>query len=122
MITKKTPTGLSSFRIVDDSSDSRNKVDNLTENNHNDLNFDFNENCPLFHYNIDSYFHQVVSRPNKATEELKLEARFPPLKDYIERDICSLNSKFQFVCNSLKTVNIIECKALTTLQKRTEFL
>ena len=54
MITKKTPTGLSSFRIVDDSSDSRNKVDNLTENNHNDLNFDFNENGPLLHYNIDS--------------------------------------------------------------------
>ena len=70
MITKKTPTGLSSFRIVDDSSDSRNKVDNLTENDHNDLNFDFNENCPLLHYNIDSNFHQVVSRPNKATAEL----------------------------------------------------
>ena len=101
MINKKTPTGLSSFRIVDDSSDSRNKVDNLTENNLNDLNFDFNENCLLLHYNIDSYFHQVVSRPNKATGELKLEARFTALKDYIERDISSLNSKFQVVCNRL---------------------
>ena len=33
LIDKKTLTGLSSFRIVDDSLDSQNEVNNLTENN-----------------------------------------------------------------------------------------
>ena len=36
VINKKTPAGLSSFRIVDDSLDSQNKVNNLTENNQDD--------------------------------------------------------------------------------------
>ena len=40
----KTPTGLSSFHIVDDSSDSQDEVNNLTENNHDNLNVDFNNN------------------------------------------------------------------------------
>ena len=42
VINKKTPTGLSSFRIVDDSLDSQNKVNSLTENNQDELNLDFN--------------------------------------------------------------------------------
>ena len=56
VIIKETPTGLSCFRIVDDSSDSQNEVNNQTENNHHDLNLDFNENCPLPHHNIDELF------------------------------------------------------------------
>ena len=62
VINKKTRTGLSSFDIVEDSSDSRNEVNNLTEDNHNDLNLDFHENYPLPNCNIDTpYSHQVVS-------------------------------------------------------------
>ena len=44
VINKKTPTGLSSFRIADDSLNSQNEVNNLTENNQEELNLDFNEN------------------------------------------------------------------------------
>ena len=88
MINKKTPTGLRFFRIVGDSLDSRNEVKNLTGNNHDDLNLNFNENYSLLHYNIDTpYSYQVVSRPNKAADEFKLEARFTALKKYIEHDI-----------------------------------
>ena len=82
MINKKTPTGLSSFRIVEDSSHSQNEVNNLTENNHNDL------NCLLPSYNIDTHYsHQVVSRPKKPKD----------FKNYIERDISSPSSKFQSI-------------------------
>ena len=95
VINKKTPTRLSSFRIVGDSWNSRNEVKNLTGNNHNDLNLNFNENYPLLHYNIDTpYSYQVVSRSNKAADELKLEARFTALKKYTEHDISSLNINF----------------------------
>ena len=78
---KKIPTGLSSFRIVDDSLESQNEVNNLTENNQDKLNLDFNENSPLRNYNIGTpYAHQVVSRPKKAKDELNLEVRFTALK------------------------------------------
>ena len=118
MINKKTPTGLSFFRIVGDSLDSRNEVKNLTGNNHDDLNLNFNENYSLLHYNIDTpYSHQVVSRPNKAAGELKLEGRFTASLKYIEHDISSPNYKFQHVCDKLKTVNIPKYKALTTSRK-----
>lgn len=118
VINKKTPTRLSSFRIVGDSWSSRNEVKNLTGNNHNDLNLNFNENYSLLHYNIDTpYSHQVVSRPNKAAGELKLEGRFTASIKYIEHDISSLNYKFQHVCDKLKTVNIPEYKVLTTSRK-----
>ena len=82
VINKKTPTGLSSFCIADDSLDSQNEVNNLIENNQEELNLDFNENSPLPNYNIDTpYSHQVVSRPKKAKDELNLEARFTALKN-----------------------------------------
>ena len=75
VINKKTPTGLSSFRIADDSLDSQNEVNSLTENNQEKLNLDFNENSLLPNYNIDTpYSHQVVGRTKKAKDELKLEA------------------------------------------------
>ena len=93
VINKKTPTGLSSFCIVDDSLDSQNEVNNLAENNPDELNLDFNENNPLPNYNSDtSYSHQVVSRLKKAKDELNLEARFTALKNYIECEISSLQS------------------------------
>ena len=64
VINKKTPTGLSSFCITEYSLDSQNEVNNLTENNQEELNLDFNENSPLPNYNIDTpYSHQVVNRP-----------------------------------------------------------
>ena len=44
VINKKTPTGLSSFRIAEYSLDSQTEVNNLTENNQEELNLDFNEN------------------------------------------------------------------------------
>ena len=44
VINKKTPTGLSSFCITEYSLDSQNEVNNLTENNQEELNLDFNEN------------------------------------------------------------------------------
>ena len=47
VINKKTLTRLTSFHTVDDSSDSQNEVNSLTENNHGDLYLDFNENCSL---------------------------------------------------------------------------
>ena len=75
VINKKTPTGLSSFRIADDSLDRQNEVNSLTENNQEKLNLDFNENRLLPNYNIDTlYSHQVVCRTKKAKDELKLEA------------------------------------------------
>ena len=71
MIDKKTPTELSSFRIVDDSSDSQNEIKNVTENNHADPNLHFNENCPLPRYSTDTLYSQlVVTRANKARDEL----------------------------------------------------
>ena len=104
MINKKTPTGLSSFGIVDHSLDSQNEVNNLTENNQDELNLDFNKNNLLPNYNIDTpYYHQAVSRPKKAKDELNLETRFTALKNYIECEISILDSKFQFVCDKLKT-------------------
>ena len=118
VINKKTPTGLSSFRIADDSLNSQNEVNNLTENNQEELNLDFNENSPLPNYNIDTpYSHQVVSRPKKAKDELNLETRFTTLRNYIECEISSLDSKFQFVCDKLKTINIPEYEIMKTLKK-----
>ena len=67
VINKNTPAGLSFYRIADDSLDSRNEVNNLTENNQEERNLDFNENSPLPNYNTDNpYSCQVVSRPKKA--------------------------------------------------------
>ena len=66
--------------------------------NLNDLNLDFNEKCLLPNYNIDTpYSDQIVSKPKKVKEELKLEARFTALKNYIECEISILNFKFQSV-------------------------
>ena len=63
MIIKNTPTELNPFRIVDDSLASQNEVNNLTVNNPDELNLDFDENGLLPNYNIDTtYSHQVVSR------------------------------------------------------------
>ena len=99
VINKKTPTGLSSFRIADDSLSSQNEVNNLTENYPEELNLYLNEKSLLPNYNKDTrYSHQVVSRPKIAKDELNLEARFTALKNYIECEISSLDSKFQFAC------------------------
>ena len=89
VISKKSPTELSFFRIIDDLLESLNEVNNLTENNQDELNLDFNENSPLPSYSIDTpYSHKVVNRPKKAKGELNLEAGFTALKNYIElRDI-----------------------------------
>ena len=58
VINKETPTRLSSFRKVEDSLDNQSEVNNLTENNQEELNHDFNENSP--NLNIDtSYTHQI---------------------------------------------------------------
>ena len=123
MINKKTPNGLSSFQIVDYSSQSKNEVNNLTENNHDDLNLDSNENCLLPSYNTDTlYSHQVVSRPKKAKGELKLEARFTTSTNYINCEIPSLNSKFQSVCDELRSINIPKFETMKTLQKRINYL
>ena len=73
-------------------------------------------------YNIDTpYSHQVVSRPKKAKDELRLEARFTTLKNYTECELFSRDSKFQFVCDKLKTINIPEFETMATLQKRIDF-
>ena len=123
VINKKTPTVLSSFRIVDASLDSQNEVNNLTENNQDELNLDFTEDNPLPSYNIDTlYSHLVVSRPKTSKDELNLEARFAALKNYIKCEISSLYFKFQFVCEKLKTINISEYETMTTLKKRIDFL
>ena len=123
VINKKTRTGLGSFRIADDSLDRQNEVNNLIENNQEEYNLDFNENSPLPNYNIDTpYSHQVVSRPKKTKDELNLEARFTALKNYIECEIPSLNSKFQFVCDKLKIINIPKYETMKTLQSRIDFL
>ena len=58
----------------------------------------------------------------KAKDELKLVARFTSLKNYIECKISNLDSKFQFVCDKLKTINIPEYETMKTLQNRIEFL
>ena len=118
VIDKKAPTGLSSFSIGDDSLDRQNEVNSLIGNNQAELNLDFNENSPLPNYNIDTpYSHQVVSRPKKAKNELNLETRFTTLRNYIECEISSLDSKFQFVCDKLKTINIPEYEIMKTLKK-----
>ena len=123
VINKKTPIGLSSLCIADDSLDSQNKVNNLTANNQEELNLYFNENSPLPNYKTDTpYSHQVVRRPKKAKDELNLEARFTTLKNYAELEIFCLDSKFQFVCDKLKTVNTPEYETMATLQKRIDFL
>ena len=58
VINKETPTRLSSFRKVEDSLDNQSEVNNLTENNQEELNHDFNKNSP--NLNIDtSYTHQI---------------------------------------------------------------
>ena len=54
--------------------------------------------------------------------ELNLEARFTALNNYIECEISSLDSKFQSVCDKLKTVNIPEYETMETLQNRIDFL
>ena len=114
VINKKTPTGLSSLRIVDDSLDNKNEAKE-------ELNL--NKNSPLPNYNIDTlYPHQVVSRPKKAKDKLNLEARFTTLKNNIEREISFLDSKFQFVCDKLKTINIPKYEIITTPQKKIGFL
>ena len=57
VINKKTPTGLSSFRIADDSLVSQNEVNNLIENNQEELNLGFNKNSPLANYDIETPFN-----------------------------------------------------------------
>ena len=80
VINKKTLTGLSTFRIVDDSLGSQNKVNNVTENNQDELSLDFNDSSPLCGYNIDTPFsHRVVNRPKKTKDKSNLEARFTAL-------------------------------------------
>ena len=91
MIVKNTPTELNPFRIVDDSLASQNEVNNLTVNNPDELNLDFDENGLLPNYNIDTtYSHQVVSRLNKTKDKLNVEARFTALKNYIECEISTI--------------------------------
>ena len=62
------------------------------------------------------------SRPKKAKDELNLEARLTALKNYIEYDKSSQDSKFQFVCDELKTINTPEYETITRLEKRIDFL
>ena len=93
VIIKNTPTGLSPFPIVDDSLDSQNEVNNLTVNNPDEFNLNFDENSLLPNYNIDTtYSHQVVSRLNKTKDESNGKARFTALKNYIECEMSSLDS------------------------------
>ena len=123
VINKKTQSALSSFPIADDSLDSQNEVNNLTENNQEEANHDFNKNSPLTNYNIDTPdSNQVVSRPKKAKDELNVEARFTALKHYLACEISILDSYFQFVCDKFKTVIIPEYDTMTILQKRIDFL
>ena len=83
VVDKKTRTGLRSFH--DDLSDRQNEINNLIDNNHDDSNLDFTILTIFLHYNIDTcYSDQVVSRPEGAKGELKLEARFSTLKNIIE--------------------------------------
>ena len=123
VINKKTQSALSSFRIVDDSLDIQNEVNNLTENNQEEVNHDFNKNSPLPNYNIDTPdSNQVVSRPKKAKDKLNVEARFTALKHYLACEISILNSNFQFFCDKLKTIIIPEYETTTTLEKMIDFL
>ena len=72
-------------------------TENCNENE--EFNLYLNENSPLPNYNKDTpYSHQVVSRSKIAKDELNVEARFTTLKNYIECEISSLDSKFQFTC------------------------
>ena len=64
----------------------------------------------------------LLSRSKEAKDELNLEARFTALKNCIECEISCLDSKFQCVCNKLKTINIPEYETVTTIQKRVDFL
>ena len=122
VIDKKTPTGLRSFHTVNDLSDRQNEINNLVDNNHGDSNLDFNKNCPFLHYNIDNrYSHQVVSRPEGAKSELKLQVRFSTLKNIIECEISSLNSKFQSDYDKSNTANTQEYEEMATRQKRIDF-
>ena len=57
-----------------------------------------------------------------AKDVLNLEDRFTALKNYIECEISSLDYKFQFVCDKLKTINIPEYETIKTLQNSINFL
>ena len=63
----------------------------------------------------------MVSRPEGAKGELKLEARFSTLKNIIECEISSLNSKFQSDYDKSNTANTQEYQEMATLQKRIDF-
>ena len=120
VIDEKTRTGLRSFH--DDLSDSQNEISNLIDNNHDDSNLDFTILAIFLHNNIDTFYpHQVVSRPEGAKGELKLEARFSTLQNIIECEISSLNSKFRSDYNKSNTANTQEYEEIATLQKRIDF-
>ena len=115
-------TGLRFFHIVNDLSDHQNEINNVIDSNHDDSYLDFNRNWPFLHYNIDTrYSDQVVSRPEGAKGELKLEARFSTLQNIIECEISSLNSKFRSDYNKSNTANTQEYEEIATLQKRIDF-
>ena len=115
-------TGLRFFHIVNDLSDRQNEINNVIDSNHDDSYLDFNRNWPFLHYNIDTrYSDQVVSRPEGAKGELKLEARFSTLQNIIECEISSLNSKFRSDYNKSNTANTQEYEEIATLQKRIDF-
>ena len=63
----------------------------------------------------------MVSRPEGAKGELKLEARFSTLQNIIECEISSLNSKFRSDYNKSNTANTQEYEEIATLQKRIDF-
>ena len=120
VVDKKTRTGLRSFH--DDLSDRQNEINNLIDNNHDDSNLDFTILTIFLHYNIDTcYSDQVVSRPEGAKGELKLEARFSTLQNIIECEISSLNSKFRSDYNKSNTASTQEYEEIATLQKRIDF-
>ena len=65
----------------------------------------------------------LLSRSKEDKDELNIEARFISLKNYIKCELSCLDSKFQFVCDKLKTINIPEYETMTTQwQKRIDFL
>ena len=65
----------------------------------------------------------LLSRSKEAKDELNIEARFIPLKNCIKCELSCLDSKFQYACDKLKTINIPEYETMTTQwQKRIDFL
>ena len=64
----------------------------------------------------------MVRRPDEAKGQLKLKVKFTALKSYIEYEVYGLNSKFQSVCDKLKSFKTQEYETVALLQQRIDFL